>query len=183
MTMPGFEARVFEEDEKRAFTADPAKHLEYRKHIEGSGNAIFPLFLQESEAQQQAKQFFSQSMQSQISDAGYKERLVPEWSVGCRRLTPGVGYLSSLSHEKSSIVYGEISRIGRKGPVTEDGREHAVDVLICATGFDTTFKPRFPLRGPDGTTLAEKWGDEPRAYLGLAAGGFPNYFMFLGPNW
>lgn len=69
-----------------------------------------------------------------------------------------------------------------KGVVTDSGKEYELDGLICATGFDTTFKPRFPLIGRNGTNLAEEWKDEPRSYLGLAAHGFPNYFMFLGPN-
>ncbi|KIW77161.1 hypothetical protein Z517_09607 [Fonsecaea pedrosoi CBS 271.37] len=109
-------------------------------------------------------------------------KLVPQWSVGCRRLTPGVGYLDSLAHPKSSVVYGEIMRVTDTGLVMENGEEHPVDVLVCATGFDTTFKPRFPLIGPDGSSLAEKWAAEPLSYLGVGAPGFPNYFMFLGPN-
>lgn len=125
---------------------------------------------------------FQNAMRDGIDDPILKDKLVPDWSVGCRRLTPGVGYLDALSHEKSSVVYGEIASISEKGPITADGKEHPVEVLICATGFDTTFKPRFPLVGPDGSTLADKWEVEPSSYLGLAAAGFPNYFMFLGPN-
>lgn len=88
----------------------------------------------------------------------------------------------------------------------EDGKEYPVDILICAvsflpfhiinmgattntdmhismqTGFDTTFKPRFPLVGPHGRKLSDGWKDEPRSYLGVAAAGYPNYYMFLGPN-
>lgn len=30
-------------------------------------------------------------------------------------------------------------------------------------------------------TLAEKWKDFPRSYLGLGADGFPNYFIYSGP--
>lgn len=50
------------------------------------------------------------------------------------------------------------------------------------TGFDTTFKPRFPLVGHNGRILSEDWKDEPRSYMGVAAPGYPNYYMFLGPN-
>lgn len=177
--MPGFEARQFGQQEQVNFREYPAKHLEYRKVIEQTSNAIFPLFLQDSEAQRNAFQVFRDGMKDDITDPSLKDKLVPKWSVGCRRLTPGVGYLNALSDPKSSVVYGEISKITEKGPVTADGREHPVDVLICATGFDTTFKPRFPLVGPDGSTLAEKWEVEPSSYLGMAAAGFPNYFMFL----
>ncbi|KAK4938707.1 hypothetical protein LTR10_020890 [Elasticomyces elasticus] len=80
------------------------------------------------------------------------------------------------------VVNGEIARITEQGPVMEDGSEHPVDVHICATGFDTTFKPRFPVVGTAGTTLSDAWKDEPKSYLGIAATGSPNYFMTLGPN-
>ena len=180
--MPGFEARPFSDAEKRQFRSDPNIHLQLRKQIEHMSNQVFPLFLGKSEQQKQAFGHFASKMRETIVDAELREKLVPKWNVGCRRLTPGTGYMESLFNEKSSVVYGEISRISASGPVTDDGKEHPVDVLICATGFDTTFKPRFPLRGPDGQTLAEKWEKEPKSYLGLAAAEFPNYFMFLGPN-
>ncbi|KAH3907715.1 hypothetical protein HBI56_181230 [Parastagonospora nodorum] len=182
MTMPGFEPRRFSDEEKAEFLSFPGKHLEYRKNIEHLGNSFFPLFLRDSPAQEQAMQQFSQGMKDEIPDPVLQEQLIPKWSVGCRRLTPGVDYLKALKDAKSKVVFGRISKISHRGPVMQDGTEHAIDVLICATGFDTTFKPRFPLKGPGGIDLAESWSQEPSSYLGLAAGGFPNYFMFLGPN-
>jgi hypothetical protein len=80
-----------------------------------------------------------------------------------------------------SVVYGEISEVTKDGWVV-DGVEYPVDVLICATGFDTTFKPRFPLIGPTRENLQDLWSTHPHSYLGIAAPGFPNYFIFLGPN-
>ena len=180
--MPGFEARQFTDGEKQQFRNQPDSHLQLRKQIEHVSNQVFPLFLSQSDAQKQAFSHFTSSMRDTIADEELKEKLVPKWNIGCRRLTPGTNYMESLFDKKSSVVYGEISRISTSGPVTDAGTEHSVDVLICATGFDTTFKPRFPLRGPDGQTLAEKWEKEPKSYLGLAAAEFPNYFMFLGPN-
>jgi cation diffusion facilitator CzcD-associated flavoprotein CzcO len=55
-------------------------------------------------------------------------------------------------------------------------------VLICATGFNTTFKPRFPLIGKTKEKLSEVWKDDPRGYLGVATNNYPNYFFTLGPN-
>jgi cation diffusion facilitator CzcD-associated flavoprotein CzcO len=50
-----------------------------------------------------------------------------------------------------------------------------VDALICATGFDTTFRPAFPVIGYE-KDLRELWKSEPRSYCSLAAPGIPNYF-------
>lgn len=121
-------------------------------------------------------------MREKLQNQYLEERLIPQWSVGCRRLTPGVGYLESLGKENVTVVYGEINEVTEKGCLCDDGKEYPVDVLICATGFDTTFKPRFPLIGPGGINLQDQWKEEAKSYLGMAADGFPNYLIFLGPN-
>jgi cation diffusion facilitator CzcD-associated flavoprotein CzcO len=82
-----------------------------------------------------------------------------------------------LGEPNVTTIYGEITKVTSKGCLTDNGVETAVDVLICATGFDTTFKPRFQLIGRGGKNLVDEWVDEPRSYLGLAAHSFPNYFM------
>lgn len=53
---------------------------------------------------------------------------------------------------------------------------------VCATGFNTSFVPNFPVTGRNGLTMASAWKDKPDAYLGIAAPGFPNYFMTTGPQ-
>ncbi|HEY2770432.1 MAG TPA: 4-hydroxyacetophenone monooxygenase, partial [Solirubrobacteraceae bacterium] len=64
-----------------------------------------------------------------------------------------------------------------------DGVEHRVDTIIFGTGFQVTDPPiSHRVTGPDGVTLAERWNGSPRAHLGLAVSGFPNFFLLLGPN-
>src|SRR5690606_34500479 len=36
--------------------------------------------------------------------------------------------------------------------------------------------------GRDGVELHDKWDGDARAYLGMTAPGFPNFFMIYGPN-
>lgn len=57
-----------------------------------------------------------------------------------------------------------------------DGTIIQVDALICATGFDTSFRPAFPVIGQEGKDLRDVWKEEPRSYLSVSASGFPNYF-------
>ena len=121
-------------------------------------------------------------MKEKLNNAYLEEKLIPEWSVGCRRLTPGVDYLESLTKPNVEVVYGEINEITEKGCLCDDGKEYPVDVLICATGFDTTFKPRFPVINHEGENLQDKWAVDPESYLGVAAANIPNYMLFLGPN-
>jgi len=67
--------------------------------------------------------------------------------------------------------------------VGEDGTECKVDTVICATGFDVSYKPRFPLVGKDGIDLRQQWSRCPESYLGLAVPNFPNFLTFIGPTW
>jgi len=97
-------------------------------------------------------------------------------------LTPGVGYLEALGKENVEVVYGEILQITEKGCLCDNGNEYPVDALICATGFDTGFKPRFPIVGPSGKNLQDEWKDAAESYFGIAAADYPNYMIFLGPN-
>ncbi|KAI3340710.1 hypothetical protein F4824DRAFT_487118 [Ustulina deusta] len=60
--------------------------------------------------------------------------------------------------------------------------EYPVDVLICATGFDTHFRPRFLIVSHAGETLQDKWATDPQPYLGVAAAGSPKYLTILGPS-
>lgn len=180
--MPGLEQHIFTSEEKHTFATKPGFLLEYRKGIERGLNGQFGNFLKHSQMQKDTRNYLTRQMKEKLHNPMLEECLIPQWSVGCRRITPGVGYLEALRAEKVKVVYGNITHVTEKGCVCGDGKEYPVDVLICATGFDTSFKPRFPLIGPKGNNLQDDWRDEPQSYLGLAVAGFPNYLMFLGPN-
>jgi cation diffusion facilitator CzcD-associated flavoprotein CzcO len=74
------------------------------------------------------------------------------------------------------VETGSILKFTPTGIEMEDGTSHAFDAVICATGFDTSFRPSFPVIGDEGTDLRDVWAKEPRSYLSIAASGFPNFF-------
>ncbi|KAF8654707.1 hypothetical protein AX16_003458 [Volvariella volvacea WC 439] len=180
----GVDARAYTEEEKQAFVADPVALTEFRKGLEKGYHNFFTLFLRDSDVQALTKDAVTNQMKEGLGhNETLVEQLIPKWSVGCRRITPGPGYLEALCKENVEVVQGEIERITETGCITgKDGYQHEFDVLICATGFDTLFVPRFPVIGRKGKNLQEEWSQEPKAYMGLAASDFPNYFMYIGPN-
>lgn len=139
------------------------------------------MFLNGSKLQDSTARRVRAQMQAKMSNKDMQDKLIPEWSFGCRRMTPGIGYLETLEKDNVEVVYGEIDKVTEKG-VLAQGKEFPVDVLICATGFDVSFKPRFPIIGRKGRNLQEAWGQEAHSYMGIAAPEQPNYFHFLGPN-
>ncbi|MDH4325243.1 MAG: NAD(P)/FAD-dependent oxidoreductase [Betaproteobacteria bacterium] len=76
-----------------------------------------------------------------------------------------------------------IERITPRGIRTRSA-EHALDIIVFATGFDAMTGPllAIDIRGRDGRALREEWRAGPQTYLGLQAPGFPNFFTITGPG-
>ena len=60
-------------------------------------------------------------------DPDLVEKLIPNWEVGCRRITPGEGYLESLLLPHVTITQSPIDRITDESIITSDGEEYKVD--------------------------------------------------------
>lgn len=174
--------RKFTEEEKKEFTESPERHLQLRKHAEATNNGLFRIFLRNSPEGRAAREAFTTQMKGILLDHPLTDKLIPSWALGCRRLTPGVGYLEALKDPKTRTIYGAVAEITPTGVRTTDGTDASADVIICASGFDTSFRPAYPVIGLKEQDLADIWRDEPKGYLGVAVPGFPNYFTFLGPN-
>lgn len=97
-------------------------------------------------------------------------------TAGSRRATPGLGYLEALTKDNTRIVTEGIAEVVPQGVKLKSGETIELDSLICATGFDYSWKPRFPIYGRGGLDLREQWKDRPTGYLGLGVNNLPNYF-------
>ena len=49
--------------------------------------------------------------------------------------------------ENTEVVSEEITKISERGLHTRDGKIYEVDIIVCATGFNTSFCPNFHLIG------------------------------------
>lgn len=131
----------------------------------------------DSDEQQEAKEYSRKEMTSKLNDEKLLKHLMPEdFAISCRRPTPGNGYLEALTKDNVRVVTEEIDQVVSDGIQLKSTEIIKVDALICATGFDLSFCPRFDLIGRNGEDIHEKWKDLPEAYLSLAVPDFPNYF-------
>ncbi|KAK7902522.1 hypothetical protein LTR67_002168 [Exophiala xenobiotica] len=180
------EAMNYAQKELEKFQKDPEYLRGHRVKLQDGRIQGFKLFMQGSEAQKEALTMFAESMRQRLgnSEKGRRiaEQLIPKFPVGCRRLTPGQGFLEALLEDNVSMEWKNLDRITERGILTTDGRLIECDAIVCATGFDNSFRPRFPTIGRDGTELAKKWEESPEAYFGITVAQMPNYFMFIGPN-
>ncbi|KAI0198402.1 hypothetical protein F4808DRAFT_462870 [Astrocystis sublimbata] len=179
---PGLDPHEYSEEEKSTFANEPGALLEYRKRIEKGLSASFGIFLRGHQLQHDTLAYMQTQMKDKLGDEHLESKLIPTFSVGCRRFTPGINYLESLTKPNVEVVIGKIDSITERGCLSDNGKEYPVDVLICATGFDTNFRPRFPIVSHQGENLQDKWARDPQSYLGVAAASIPNYFTILGPS-
>ncbi|KAK7206465.1 hypothetical protein BZA70DRAFT_274294 [Myxozyma melibiosi] len=172
----------FSEDELKRFREDPEFFLKYRKAIEDEiQGAHHTTFIgPDSDA---AAALFLKNMEVKLANRpDIFKALIPSFPPGCRRLTPGPGYLNSLVQPNVNFITTGIDHITETGLVTVDGVHREVDALICATGFDTTYTGRFPIKGRNGKLLNDHWTPYPSSYLSITTDGFPNLFTSFGPN-
>lgn len=122
-------------------------------------------------------------MEAQVSDPELRRKLTPDYPIGCRRILFADDYYPTLLRSNVSLETAAIDRITAAGVRTCDGAEHPVDVLVYATGFETTgWHWSLDVIGRGGNSLSEVWKNGPEAYLGITVSGFPNLFMLYGPN-
>jgi cation diffusion facilitator CzcD-associated flavoprotein CzcO len=55
-------------------------------------------------------------------------KLIPKWALGCRRITPGEGYLESFLRPNVSLTMSPITKFSENAVHTADGKRHEVDV-------------------------------------------------------
>ena len=100
------------------------------------------------------------AMQQMSAKLNYKpelrEQLIPKWKLGCRRITPGQGYLESFTQPNVHLTNSPLVSIDATGLNSKDGVHHDVDVIICAMGFDVSQIPNFSVVGRNGKSLAQK---------------------------
>jgi cation diffusion facilitator CzcD-associated flavoprotein CzcO len=120
---------------------------------------------------------------AQVPDPALRARLTPSYELGCKRVLISNDFYPAIQRPNVEFITRGIREIREHSIVTEDGAEHAVDVLIYGTGFRAT-EPLHGTRvaGRGGLEIHDAWKERISAYLGITVSGFPNFFILLGPN-
>ncbi|KAK7063928.1 hypothetical protein R3P38DRAFT_2821268 [Favolaschia claudopus] len=172
----------FTDKDKERFR-DPAYYKDFRRDLESDLNSLHVVTLKGHPMQEGGRTTFKADMLKRLEPRpDIAEHLIPDFPICCRRLTPGPGYLEALCQDNVEFIPTEIEQILPNGIETVDGKIDELDVIVCATGFDTSFQLPFPIIGRGGVQLSEKYKPHPKTYLSVAVDGFPNWFQSLGPN-
>ncbi|MBS2936680.1 NAD(P)/FAD-dependent oxidoreductase [Nocardioides sp. J2M5] len=126
-----------------------------------------------------------QHIEAQVPDPELRAKVTPDYTLGCKRvilsdtLYPALSAANTTLHDR----HDAIDHFDATGVVTASGEHLDLDVVVFSTGYDATDGlVAHDVRGRDGVRLADVWHDFPRAYLGTAVPGFPNFFVVTGPN-
>jgi cation diffusion facilitator CzcD-associated flavoprotein CzcO len=122
-------------------------------------------------------------MHRAVSDPELREKLTPDYTMGCKRVLLTTGWYRTLRRPDVAVITEQIAEILPDGVRTVDGEVHPLDVLIFGTGFAATrFLTPMRVTGRAGRELQDEWQHGARAYLGTAVPGFPNFFLLYGPG-
>jgi cation diffusion facilitator CzcD-associated flavoprotein CzcO len=168
--------------ERRLFRLAPFSQIWLRRAIYCGLEIRAPAFGQPERlkaAQKLAKRF----MDSVIKDPELRQKLTPDYVMGCKRILISNDYYPTLNRPNVELVTEPIDEVTAGGIVTADGRLREVDAIVYGTGF-AAMDPlyRVEVRGEGGRRLAEDWAHGAQAYLGLTVAGYPNLFFLMGPN-
>jgi cation diffusion facilitator CzcD-associated flavoprotein CzcO len=118
-----------------------------------------------------------------VEDPETREKLRPRVPFGSQRILFSNDFYPTFNRDNVELVADPVAAIVPGGVRTVDGRERGADVLILATGYDTTrFLSVIDAVGRGGLRIDDAWKDGAQAYLGITVAGFPNLFMLYGPN-
>lgn len=83
----GMDYHEYTAEEKEIFKNQPEKLVSMRKDFERKMSGIFPIYLSGSTMQEQTRYYMTQQMQEKINNDYLSSKLIPDFGVGCRRLT------------------------------------------------------------------------------------------------
>jgi cyclohexanone monooxygenase len=171
------------------YTPEERQTILQRRWDWGGGVVMssFQDVLTKPEVNDETADFLRGKIKEMVNDPELADLLTPRgYYVGTKRICVGANYYETFNRDNVEVVDVKahpIERITAKGVVV-DGREHPVDCLIFATGFDalTGAMTAMDLEGRGGLPIQEAWRHGPQTYLGLAVEGFPNMLMIGGPG-
>jgi cation diffusion facilitator CzcD-associated flavoprotein CzcO len=146
---------------------------------------LYPLMREDSKfLRSQSEKMAIGYLHKKIQNPELRKKLVPDYPMGAKRILFSDDFYDAIGRDNVTVATEVIDRITPQGVVTAGEHVHDADVLVYATGFETTsFLTPMQVRGLESLSLNEKWAREgAEAYLGITHTGFPNFFMMYGPN-
>src|SRR5690349_10405322 len=126
---------------------DPEKYHTFRKTLETDFQSVHSITLRGSQMSTQARGYIVEQMRQRLAKKPeVADLMIPTFSPGCKRLTPGLGYLKAVAEDNVDFTMTPIKAVQSDGIDLQSGRQVKLDVLVCATGYHAVSAPIFPVQ-------------------------------------
>jgi cation diffusion facilitator CzcD-associated flavoprotein CzcO len=181
--LPRLDRPITEEEMALLVTAPHVAELTREQIYQNADHLFWQAFSWTREGRAAFTRLCMMHLETQVADPELRRKLTPDYPVACRRILFADDYYPALQQPNVALETEAIEYITPEGVCTRDGVDHHLDVLVYATGFETTgWHWSLQVTGRDGNALDEAWKQGPEAYLGITVSAFPNFFMLYGPN-
>jgi len=149
--------------------------------------ASFHDMMLDKAANDTAAEFIKRKIREIVKDPKTAQALADiDHPYAAKRPPIDTNYFETFNRENVTLVDLRAEPIERITPagIKTRAREHKLDIIVFATGFDAMTGPllKIDIRGRDGLALREAWAAGPSTYLGLQVPDFPNLFTVTGPG-
>jgi cation diffusion facilitator CzcD-associated flavoprotein CzcO len=160
----------------------PGEPQPRRADLSADAEALFAARIAGSPAAEELRRRADGHLAASVSDAKLRAALTPDYEIGCKRALFSDDWYPALHRPDVTLELSALESVEGSVAIAASGARHELDVLVFATGFETTHPPYAELvTGLDGT-LAEHWAGGMRSHASTVVAGFPNLFVLDGPN-
>ncbi|HJA04238.1 MAG TPA: NAD(P)/FAD-dependent oxidoreductase [Candidatus Microbacterium stercoravium] len=169
--------------DKQRFAADPSALAAHRQGLYDAGEARFASRSGDPIAADAMRRIALEHLERQVSDPALRQALTPDYAFGCKRVLLSDDFYPAIANGSVVLEASELAEVRGSTLIAASGRRHEADVIVLATGFETTRQPYAPLvTGERGITLDAHWSKGMTAVASTLVAGFPNLFVVNGPN-
>ena len=175
--------RQYTPDEQAGFAADPASRAAMRDDLFWGAETAFAERMRVPGYIDRLRDRALGHLEAQLADPALRAAATPDYEIGCKRVIISNDYYPALASPAVTLEPSALRSVSGAVATSADGRSVELDVLVFATGFEST-RPPFAARtfGADGIRLADAWSTGMRAHASTTVHGFPNMFVLDGPN-
>ena len=179
--------REYSREEMERFAADPATVTALRDELFAEAERGIGARQQRHPDIDLLRQRALDHLSASVRDLRLRRLLTPDYEIGCKRILFSDDYYAALQHDHVRFEPTPLSRVadgsGNNTLVATSGNTYELDVLVLATGFNST-RPSIAgrIRGRASRLLADEWSNGMTAHASTSVHGFPNMYVLDGPN-
>jgi cation diffusion facilitator CzcD-associated flavoprotein CzcO len=184
--------RKYSREEMERFAADPGTVTALRDELFAEAERGIGARQQRHPDIDLLRQRALDHLAAAVGDVGLRRLLTPDYEIGCKRILFSDDYYCALQLGHVRLEPTPLARIadssgnggsGSRTAIAASGRSYELDVLVLATGFNST-RPSIAghIRGRRGRLLADEWSNGMTAHASTSVHGFPNMYVLDGPN-